>query len=139
MSRLAGTATSTLLSGYLAVQLLLPLRGLVFDERATRGNFSWNMYSRRYACSAVYSWIDEAGRVHPLHPEDYVRNAAWADRLYHRDVLPEFHAWLCRELDVTARGGRLEALVTCRVGSGPWTDLVRPGADVCTEPGGGVR
>lgn len=120
---------------YLGIQLLVPIRGLVLDKRATRGDFSWNMYADNYACSILYSRRDAEGRTLPVDHRRYFRNTTSMMKVFHRDVLPAFHAQLCDDLD----SSHVEALVSCSINGGPWIDLVRPGVHICAAPGYGVE
>ncbi len=121
---------------YLAFQLLLPLPGLVRDKLATRGNFSWNMYADTYTCSVLYTVHELDGRIRTVDYDAQFRNEVSSTRILHRDTLPSFHRWLCREL---APGEELWGLVSCRLNDGPWIDLVRPAADLCSPAERGVE
>ncbi len=121
---------------YLAFQLLLPLPGLVRHKLATRGNFSWNMYADTYTCSVLYTVHEPDGRIRTVDYDAQFRNEVFSTKILHRDTLPSFHRWLCREL---APGEELWGLVSCRLNDGPWIDLVKPASDLCSPDGRGVE
>ena len=136
MKPMARLLTQFFIMAYLAVQLLVPLRGLVQDKFETRGNFSWNMYSRRYSCGTAYT-LHADGVVRSIDLALYLRGQT--PKAFHRDTLPRFHAWLCDELDAQ-RGTRLiGAVAFCRIDDGPRVDLVRPGIDICVADDYGVE
>jgi len=116
-------------AAYLAIQLALPLRGLVRDKLATRGNFSWNMYADAYTCSVAYTVHEANGQIRNVDYDAQFRGEVFSTKILHRDALPSFHRWLCREL---AAGDELRGLVSCKLNDGPWIDLVRPAADLCS-------
>ena len=118
---------------FLAFQLFAPLGGLFRSKQATRGNFSWNMYADSYRCSILYTLREPDGRIRTIDHRSYFRNRASSMRVFHRDVLPAFHAWLCQE-----QTGRLEALVSCSENGGPWLDLVDPAVDLCAPAERGI-
>jgi hypothetical protein len=122
---------------YLALQLGFPIRGLVVDKLANRGNFSWNMYAHDYECSVAYTAHATDGTVREIDFEGVFRNKPSSTKLLHRDSLPRLHAWLCAGL---ANDERLAGLVSCRLNGGRWTDLVDPTADLCAlDQHGGQR
>ena len=123
-------------AAYLAFQLLLPLPGLVRDKLATRGNFSWNMYADTYTCSVLYTVHEPDGRIRTVDYDAQFRNEIFSTKILHRDNLPSFHRWLCREL---APGEELRGLVSCRLNDEPWIDLARPATDLCSPEGRGVE
>jgi hypothetical protein len=120
---------------YLGLQVLLPLRAMLRDKRATRGDFSWNMYADAYSCSILYTARDDEGRTAPVDPRSYFPNHASMMKVFHRDVLPEFHEALCADLG----SPHVEGRVTCSANGGPWIDLVRPGVHLCSAPRFGVE
>ena len=122
-------ATHLLVAAYLALQLALPLPGLLRDKHETRGDFSWNMYAHDYACSIAYTVHGADGALRALDFEAQFRNSMSSSKVLHRDVLPRFHAWLCAER--LGPSESLRGLVSCQLDGGPWTDLVDPTADLC--------
>ena len=128
--------THAFVVAYLAVQVCLPLPGLLRDKFATRGNFSWNMYADTYTCSVLYTVHGPDGRILPVEYDAQFRREAASTRILHRDTLPAFHRWLCRD---RPSGAQLHGLVSCRLNDGPWTDLLRPGADLCRPIVGGAE
>lgn len=123
--------------GFLALQLLLPLPGLLRDKRDSRGNFSWNMYADTYTCSVLYVVREEGGMIRSLDHRAYFRDGD-PTSIFHRDALPAFHAWICESIE-TRGAGHVEALVTCSANGGPWIDLVEPAAAICTADNHGVN
>lgn len=43
-----------IIAAFLTVQITLPLRGFPYNAFETSGDFTWNMYSRRYGCWTQY-------------------------------------------------------------------------------------
>ena len=130
---------SALIAIYLAVQLLLPLRGFVYDKHATQGNFSWNMYSKGYECSVDYTLVKPRERLRRILHRRLLDYPGDVIKLYNRDVLPRLHAWLCEDARRQSRSARIMASGSCRLNGGPWQDLFEPHVDLCTAPNYGVR
>ena len=124
---------------YLGVQLFLPLRAFFNDKLETRGDFSWNMYSQRYQCQAVYSLTTPDGKTHPMHHEKAFRRSDRSQAVLHRDRLPAFHAWLCDEARRNGALGSIHATVRCSVNIERGMDLIEPDVDLCTAPNYGVK
>ena len=124
---------------YLGVQLFLPLRAFFYDKLETRGDFSWNMYSQRYQCQAVYSLITPDGTTHPMRHEKAFRRSDRSYAVLHRDRLPAFHAWLCEEARRKGALGSIRATVRCSVNIERGVDLIEPDVDLCTAPNYGVK
>ena len=120
-------------AAWLLGQLALPLPGLLRDRTETRGNFSWNMFADGYTCNVRYAARDGAGGERVLDYDGFFRDEASSAKALHRDVLPEFHAWLCREK--LPAGSQLRGLVSCSLNGGPWIDLVPPNTDLCRAEG----
>ncbi len=126
-------AWNVLIAGFLLVQLALPLRGLLLDKYQTRGDFSWNMYSQHYRCSVRYEQLLPDGTAHELDVRAAFPRRDKASHVVHRDTLPRFHTWLCREAELrtAGRGARLRARVACRLNERPEALLVDPGRELC--------
>ena len=131
-------ATNAFIVAYLCVQLLVPLRGLLMDKSDTRGDFSWNMYAGRYTCLTSYMIRTPGGMPQIVDHRPYFKREKSSGKIFHRDVLPVFHAWLCDELHDALDPARLEAWVSCRTDEEPTQALVLPGTDICAaaEHGG---
>jgi hypothetical protein len=133
-------AWNAFIVAFLALQLGLPLRGLLTDKYQTRGDFSWNMYSQHYRCAVHYYQIPPGGTPRELDARSAFARPEKATHLLHRDVLPWFHAWLCREA-ARATGERVElrAHVECKLNDEPPAVLVDRSVDLCAAAGPGER
>lgn len=122
--------------GFLGFQLALPVRGLVFDKRHSRGNFTWNMYSQSRTCSVDYRLVQRDGTMRELNYRDFFVRKSRASHVLFPDTLPHFHEWLCR----TTQGQRaaIHARVSCSLNGSPRFELTDPAQDICTEPDWGV-
>ena len=129
---------SALIVIYLTVQMLVPLRGFVQDKIASRGNFSWNMYSKRYDCEVAYMASLESGAAFEVDHERFFREPDRAPTVLHGDVLPEFHRFLCQVLHEEGGVVRIDGICLCSVNDGSYFDLIEPDVDICTAPNHGV-
>ena len=123
---------------FFAIQLLLPLSGLLQSPVETRGIFSWNMYSQRYRCRARYEVLTGNGERTRLDVSSYFNRPERALLIRHRDVLPRFHAWLCLDARIGLQGTALHGSVACSVNRGPLFQLVVEEEDLCRAPNFGV-
>lgn len=131
--------TNAFIIAFFALQLLLPIRGFVYDGYETRGRFSWNMYANVNRVRANYAWVTPEGEQIPFNYKEYFNNRFRATLVHHRVTLPKFHAFLCEELEKKHPGGRLYGHVKRKFNDGPEVDLTPPyGADLCTLPNYGV-
>ena len=112
------------IAAYLVIQLILPLRGCLYDKFETNGKFSWNMYSIRYDCLTQYKLDTPEGETHWLNYRDYLNRPEFVDRVFSADVLPEYHRWLCDEFRRQGKLGRLWGYAICRLNIGPEVALV---------------
>ena len=112
---------------FLALQLILPLNGCFNAAQETRGNFSWNMYSRVYSCRYKYEWVSRYGQRTPVNISRYFNRPKLATKIMHRDTLPAFHAWLNARLRVDDPQGSLQARVRSSENEGPYQSLVVSG------------
>ena len=124
---------------YLIIQLALPLRGFLYDQFETRGNFSWHMYAFFYECSVQYR-VDtpEGETLWPNHNE-YFNREGNTGAAFFRDFLPEFHRWLCDKYRHEGKLGSLRGYVNCTLNRGLVGELVDPSVDLCTAPNYGVK
>jgi hypothetical protein len=120
---------------FLAVQLLLPLRGFLRDQFESRGTFSWNMYSTHYVCWVKYTLVGDDGRGSPLDYKAYFNRPSRSSMVLNRAALPEFHAWLCSRLAGEGKLGRLFGAASCSLNDSPRVELIRRDVDVCTAEG----
>jgi len=125
---------SVLIVVYLAVQLVVPLRGFVQDKLASRGNFSWNMYSKRYDCEVEYMASLETGEVLEVDYQRFFRRPDHASMVLHGDVLPEFHRYMCDVLAREAHLVRLDGICLCSLNDGSSFHLIERDVDICTAP-----
>ena len=96
---------SLLIAAYLAIQIAVPLRGLLRSKFETRGNFSWNMYANRYGCEVDYVLRRPDGTSERIDHRGFFRLSRRASMVFNGDALPHFHSWLC---DQYRRDGALE-------------------------------
>ncbi len=132
-------ATNLFLLGFLAIQLALPLRGLVRDRVQSRGDFSWNMYASRYQCRIGYLRVDRDGSATPVDYKEHFRRKRVAMRVFHREDLPTFHDYLCRTLSEDPSFWRLGGTVTCQVNEGAMNTLLPENSEVCSAGTYGAR
>jgi hypothetical protein len=118
---------SVAIVGWLALQISLPVRGLFVRPSDGGGRFSWNMYASNYACRTGYAFHPTQGSPYVVDPESFFSDRRRARRVFHRDALPPFHAWICERLGP----GRLEGHVACATDGEPFELLVAPGVDLC--------
>ncbi len=124
---------------YLMIQLILPLWGFVYDDFTSRGNFTWNMYSRIYLCSSMYRLDERDGKTHWIDPDHHFNAPDGSGMVFHVEFLPRFNRWLCNKYRHEGKLGSLRGYVTCSVNNGPMWELLDPDADLCTAPNYGVR
>jgi len=122
---------------YLSAQLVVPLRGFVDDKLDSRGNFSWNMYSKRYECRELYL-ATYADGVREVDIEPFFKRAGRSRQVFHRDILPRFHAFLCDELKRDGELRRLEGVCLCSLNETDFIPLIRDDVDLCAAPNYGV-
>lgn len=124
---------------YLSIQLLVPLQGCFYDKLETRADFSWNMYSQRYQCQAVYLLTTPDGETKPMpyHKAFYRWDRVMT--IFHKDRLPYFHAWLCDGARQNGVLGKIQAKVRCAVSTDEHlVEIVDSNADLCTAANYGV-
>ncbi len=122
---------------YLIIQVTLPLRGCLYEKFETRGNFSWNMYSRIYTCWSQYRLDTPEGETHwPANDDHFNRKA---DSYFYVEFLPEYNRWLCDKYREEGKLGSLRGYVNCSENRGPLWELVDSSVDLCTAPNYGVR
>jgi len=122
---------------YLIIQLALPLRGCFYEKFETRGNFSWNMYSRIHRCWSQYRLDTPDGETH--WPAIYDHFNREADSFFYVEFLPEYNRWLCDKYRNEGKLGSLRGYVNCSLNRGPLWELVDPSVNLCTAPNYGVK
>ena len=127
------------IAAYLIVQIILPLRGFLYEKFETRGNFSWNMYSTRYSCWTQYRLDTPQGETRWLRLQDYFIRPEFFTRVSYRDVLPKFHRWLCDEFRRKGELGTLRGYSMCSLNRGPRMELVDRKVNLCAAPNYGVK
>jgi len=127
------------IAAFLIIQVTLPLRGWLYDNFEKPGNFTWNMYTTRYECSAQYRLDTPQGETRWLRPEDYFRWPHLWMRVFYADELPKFHRWLCDKFRRQGELGSLRGYATCTLNYGPKVAFVDSGVDLCTVRNYGVR
>ena len=130
---------NALIGLYLAVQLTLPLGGLMREPFESRGNFSWNMYSQHYRCEIDYATIDSEGGKRPIKYRRGFNRPGIATRVHNREMLPKLHAWLCDDAARVCGFATVIASGACRWNGGPWVQLIEPHVDICSDPNYAVR
>ena len=128
-----------LIAAFLMIQVTLPLRGCLYDPFATRGNFSWNMYSRIYTCWSQYRLDTPDGETHWPANDDQFNREASSKMAFYVEFLPEYNRWLCDKYRNEGKLGSLRGYVNCSVNRGPLWELVDSSVDLCTAPNYGVR
>ena len=126
------------LIAFLGVQLLVPLRGFIWDKYESEGSFSWNMYSQSYRCTVAYYTIEPDRQVRALPLDPYFARSRKISMTMHRAALVDLHAYLCAELQAEGRLGTLRGSVSCRLNDQPPRELIAVNGDVCTAPHFGV-
>ncbi len=129
---------SILVATYVALQIVIPIPALLGSKVDSRDNFTWNMYAHEYGCEITYAITEPGHEPERIDLDAYLHRTGQVHRVLHRDVLPVFHAWLCRELRRDGRFGPVSVRVACRQDGGELTVLVDE-PDVCTAPNHGVR
>ena len=127
------------IAAYLIIQVVLPLRGCLYEKFETNGNFSWNMYSRRYGCRTQYRLDTPEGETRWLSHRDYFNRPELSTRVFYVDVLPEYHRWLCGEFHRRGELGSIRGYASCPLKYGLKVSLVERSVDLCNAPNYGVR
>jgi len=134
-----GNLRASLLIGiFLVVQIALPLRGFVYDKHDTRGNFSWNMYSQGFECQMTYLASYADGPVVEVDHRHFFHRRSRHQLVFHRDVLPTFHSYLCEELGKSGDLVRVDGICLCSHNSQEFEPLVRDTVDLCSDENYGV-
>ena len=58
--------------------------------------------------------------------------------VFHRDVLPQYHAYLCEELRKSGDLVRLEGICLCSHNTDEFQPLIDDSVDLCSDPNYGV-
>ena len=132
------TVKNAAIIAYLAIQLILPLRGFIWNKHETRGNFSWNMYSQTFQCRVRYRLHKTDGGVGRISHRELFNRPKRAAMVYHRDVLPAFHEFMCEEFRNRGDMEKITAKMSCSLNKGPRVDLVHRSVDICTAENFGV-
>ena len=123
---------------FVALQLVYPISGLMTDKFDTWGSFTWNMYSETYTCNSFY-WIQSPdGQKTPINIRKFFRRSGRTARIFHRDFLPSFNAWLCDQLTQERMEGTLMARCDCKTTMGIQESLVDSLVGICDAPNYGV-
>jgi hypothetical protein len=130
--------TSLLIAGFLAVQAIYPIRGLVEDKFASWGEFTWNMYSQTYKCLTRYQLVDRSGARVELDLKPYFADRSKVGRVFNRGDLPVFHRFLCAQMAREGRAGPILARVSCTWNEVETRPLVRENQDICAAADAGV-
>jgi hypothetical protein len=130
--------TNAFLGAFLAIQLLLPIRGFVRSNLDDPNMFTWNMYATTHFVRVRYEAVTPGASPVLVDYKSHFNNRSRAPLAIHRDTLPRFHAYLCRELKRKDPRVRLYGDVKAQLNGGPWVTLVRPGVELCGAPDHGV-
>ncbi len=128
-----------IIAAFLTVQITLPARGFLYDAFETSGDFTWNMYSRRYGCGTQYRLETPRGETRWLRHEDYFKSSELATHVFYSDVLPEFHRWLCDRFRRQGDLATLRGYAICSLNDGRRMELVNRNVDICAAPNYGVK
>ena len=123
---------------FLGLQVYWMIPGLTQSKLKTRGIMSWNMYSVDYDCDYAYHFVDQSGERRPLHYQGLFRRPRRHFIVFHQDMLPPFHAFLCERVSRSAGFAGIEAEVSCSLNLGPKVPLVQTNTDICTAPDFGI-
>lgn len=123
---------------FVGFNLSYPLTGLHISKTETWGEFTWNMYSQTYRCGAKYYLLQDDGRAVNVDVREYLRRSGKTGHVFHRDVLPLFHAYLCEQLAAEGRSGTLKGECECSMAGGESEELVDTTANLCTADNHGV-
>ncbi len=129
---------SILIALYLAVQWILPLRGFAGDGLTTRGDFSWNMYSKPYDCEVAYIASLREGAPLEVDYRRFFQQPERAPLVLHSDVLPRFHEYLCRTLRQDDDVTRIDGICLCSMHHESTFPLIEADVDICSAPNHGV-
>lgn len=130
--------TNLLIAGFLAFQLLYPIRGLVQAKFDAWGEFTWNMFSQTYECATRYRLLDQSGAVTDLDLRPYFVLPSKVGRAMNRRDLPSLNRFLCAQTAAEGRPGRILAKVLCTRNKVETRSLVQENVDICTAPNNGV-
>lgn len=131
-------ARNAFLVTYLAIQIALPLRGVLRSRFDSHGSFSWNMYSQNYACAAQYhAMTRDRGPVQIEH-RYHLNRPSRVEMLYNRESLPWLHRYLCEEYGDRTGFESLRGMVECTWNGSPLVPLVDPEVDLCRAENYGV-
>ena len=129
---------SLLIGGFLAVQLILPVRGVIRDTDGTRGNFSWNLHSQRLECRMSYLATYADGSVVEVDHRRFFHRRSRRVSVFQRDVLPAYHAYVCEELRKSGTLQRLEGICLCSNNGGEFESQILDSVDLCNHANYGV-
>lgn len=130
--------SNLLIAGFLAFQLLYPIRGLIQEKFDAWGEFTWNMFSQTYECLGRYQLLEPSGAVSNLNLTQYFAIPSKAGRAMNRRDLPVLHRFLCAQTVEEGRPGRILARVSCTRNKIETRSLVQENVDICTAPNAGV-
>lgn len=123
---------------FVIFQVLYPIRGLVEDKFDTWGGFTWNMYSQKYECTAMYKLIQADGSEQGVNFQQYFIRRDKVGRVFHRDALPVLHRFLCERLAAEGATGTLRGSCECTKNGIETERLVADSVDICSAPGYGI-
>jgi hypothetical protein len=123
---------------YVTFQVLYPVRGLIEDKFDTWGGFTWNMYSQKYECTAIYKLVEADGTERGVNFQQYFIRREKVGRVFHRDALPVFHKFLCERLSEEGATGKLVAVCECTKNGVETQRLTADSTDICSAPNYGV-
>jgi extradiol dioxygenase family protein len=104
---------SGVILGYLAVQVLVPIRGLTRTRAESAGTHSWNMYAYAYGCNVLYTLTTASGETIRIPVDRYLNLPPNFHLVLHADALPHFDEFLCRELRAQGITGEVRANIEC--------------------------
>lgn len=133
-------AVNLAILGFLLVQLILPIRGLLLDPMDGLGNFSWNMYSRAYAAKVRYVLERSDGQSMDIdwQGEGFFKERRHGSHVLNRPALASFNEYLCDVVGAAGDVVRVTGSAECFFNGRPGRPLMNPDVDLCSAPDFGV-
>ncbi len=135
------TLSNVVIILFLAAQVLIPIYGFRHDPNEVLGWFTWNMYSMKEEVQAQYFIAPPQGPVRRIDYKSHFNARDRATGVFHHDVLPRFHAYLCEAIKKENPQNRLVGKVRMRISEGEPIEIVSlgPDGDLCSSPNYGVN
>ncbi len=133
--------TNLLIVLFLAAQVVIPIYGLRHNPNEVLGWFTWNMYAAKEEVQAQYFIQPPQGPIRRIDYKSHFNARDRATGVFHPDVLPRFHAYLCEQIRKENPQNRLVGNVRMRFSDGEPIEIVRPDpdGDLCEKENYGVN